>query len=67
MSKSSVCMATGLVKLCPYKIIAVQLIPVNWEARSWYCMWIQEFVDNGFLDPKFRFFFDEAWFTLHGT
>jgi hypothetical protein len=58
---------TKLLKLRPYKTIVVHsLLPPYGKAKIHYCMWFQELVFNGLLDPELRFFSDKAWFTLSG-
>jgi hypothetical protein len=41
-----------------------ELFPSDWEVRTWYCKWFQEFVNSGFIDPKRVFFLDERKFLF---
>ncbi|PSN33354.1 hypothetical protein C0J52_27713 [Blattella germanica] len=67
ISRSTVHVATKLLKLKPYKIRNVHnLLPPDSVARIEFCRWFQQSVYDGSLDPGLTFFSDEAWFTLNG-
>jgi hypothetical protein len=52
LSNPSAHRETKILKLHPYRIRAVHLFPLDWEAQSWYPKQFQELVVNQFLDPK---------------
>jgi hypothetical protein len=63
LAKSTAHFGTKLLKLRPYKTVVVHsLLPPYGKAKIHYCMWFQELVFNGLLDPELRFFL-----TRHGS
>jgi hypothetical protein len=51
-----------------YKITVVpEIIPMNYEKRVRCCNWVINHVHDRLLDPKLRFFTDEANFHLSGN
>ncbi|KAJ4436824.1 hypothetical protein ANN_16956 [Periplaneta americana] len=67
VSQSSVIGGTKQLKLKPYKICVVQrLTDPDYHSRLRFCMWSQQTVYDGLLDPTLILYSDEAWFHLSG-
>jgi hypothetical protein len=65
VSKTTAWRATINLHLRPYKITQVQVIEEgDYGRRAHFCNWFLQAVHDAVLDPKLRFFTDEAWFHL---
>jgi hypothetical protein len=67
VSKSSVGMATQLLKLKPYKPTVIHALqPCNPARRVHFCSWFLQSVVEGEISPQLTSISDEAWFHMQG-